>query len=124
MTTFRMHTDDGGEHYAYSHGQTHGDPFPTVAAAARFIAALNGTRRLMVLVSRSSYTRSPCDSYVKTFSELDGQSAAEQLSEASQSWSVVPRRPCEGGAVLVAGCAPTSDYVATVSPTASPNLQN
>ena len=27
MTTFRMHTDDDGEHYAYSHGQTHGDPF-------------------------------------------------------------------------------------------------
>ena len=81
MTTFRLHTDDDGEHYAYSHGQTHGDPFPTVAAAARFIAALNGTQRLMVLVSRSSYTRGSWDSYAKTFSELDGKSAAERLLE-------------------------------------------
>jgi hypothetical protein len=81
MTTFRLHTDDDGGHYAFSHGQTHGDPFPTVAAAARFIAALNGTQRLMVLVSRSGYTKSPWDSYAKMFVELDGKSAAERLLE-------------------------------------------
>ena len=81
MTRFRLHTDDDGAHYAFSHGQTHGDPFPTVAAAVRFIAALNGTQRLMVVVSRSGYTKSPWDSYVKTFAELDGKSAAERLLE-------------------------------------------
>ena len=81
MTTFRMHTDDDGEHYAYSHGQTHGDPFPTVAAAARFTAALNGTQRLMIVVSRSSYSKGSWDSYVKTFAELDRKSAAERLLE-------------------------------------------
>ena len=81
MTTFRLHTDDDGGHYAFSHGQTHGEPFPTAAAAARFIAALNGTQRLMIVVSRSSYSKGSWDSYVKTFSELDGKSAAERLLE-------------------------------------------
>ena len=81
MTTFRLHTDDDGEHYAFSHGQTHGAPFPTVAAAARFIGALNGTQRLMIVVSRSSYSKGSWDSYVKSFSELDGKSAAERLLE-------------------------------------------
>ncbi len=35
----------------------------------------------MIVVSRSSYTKSPWDSYVKMFVEVDGKSAAERLLE-------------------------------------------
>lgn len=80
MTTFSLHTD-GDEHYAFAHGQTQGAPFPTVEAAARFIAALNGTQRLLVVVSRSGYTKSPWDSYTKMFVDLDGKDAAVRLLE-------------------------------------------